>query len=372
MSSLAISLIVTGLITGGGLLGLVLQRVLPERYTTDKARDMIGGVVGQLTLLLVLVNGLLIWTAYGVYSTQQTELQTMAARALEFDLEMRQFGPAADDARSMLRTDLVWAHEQFWGDDTSRAAAYEASYKAMGNLNKFLDSLEPKTPAQTSLLAAARANYAFIGEQRLLMSLQAATPIPWPLIYAVTFWACPPVRQHGAVVEIEPDADCDARHGQRVDRTCNLSDPRVQPALHQLDPRLARATRTGNPSTRPAERCKSERPGSVSHGGKPMAHFRILSDAEIRSGLAELPDWSLRAPNIEARFELKTFRDAIAFIVEIAIEAEVMNHHPEFHNSYNVVSFSFCTHDAGMKITDLDIETARRISALARRFQSMA
>jgi hypothetical protein len=130
MSSLAISLIVTGLITGSGVLGLVLQRVLPERYTSDKARDMIGGVVGQLTLLLVLVNGLLIWTAYGVYSTQQTELQTLAARALEFDLEMRQFGPEADEARSMLRTDLVWAHEQFWGDDTSRAAAYEASYKA--------------------------------------------------------------------------------------------------------------------------------------------------------------------------------------------------------------------------------------------------
>jgi pterin-4a-carbinolamine dehydratase len=50
----------------------------------------------------------------------------------------------------------------------------------------------------------------------------------------------------------------------------------------------------------------------------------------------------------------------------------VMNHHPEFHNSYNILSFSFCTHDAGMKITDLDIETAKHISALARRFQSMA
>jgi len=157
MSSLAISLIVTGVIVAGGVLGLVLQRVLPERYTMDKARDMIGGVVGQLTLLLVLVNGLLIWTAYGVYSTQQTELQTLVARALEFDLEMRQYGPEADEARGMLRTDLVWAHEQFWGDDTSRAAAYEASYKAMGSLNKFLDGLTPKTPAQTSLLAAARA-----------------------------------------------------------------------------------------------------------------------------------------------------------------------------------------------------------------------
>ncbi|HEY6732406.1 MAG TPA: hypothetical protein VI256_01190, partial [Roseiarcus sp.] len=99
MSSLAISLIVTGVIVAGGVLGLVFQRVLPERYTMDKARDMIGGVVGQLTLLLVLVNGLLIWTASGVYSTQQTELQTLAARALEFDLEMRQYGPEADEAR---------------------------------------------------------------------------------------------------------------------------------------------------------------------------------------------------------------------------------------------------------------------------------
>ena len=144
MSSIAIALVVTGLITAGGLIGLVLQRFLPERYTSDKARDMIGGVVGQLTLLLVLVNGLLIWTAYGVYSTQQTELQTITARALEFDLEMRQFGPLADEARSILRTDLVWAHEQFWGDDTSRAAAYEASYRAMADMNKFLDGLDAR------------------------------------------------------------------------------------------------------------------------------------------------------------------------------------------------------------------------------------
>ena len=102
-----------------------------------------------------------------------------------------------------------------------------------------------------------------------------------------------------------------------------------------------------------------------------MAQYRILGDEEIRSALTGLPDWSLAPPNIEATFTLKTFRDAIAFIVEMAIEAEAMNHHPEFKNSYNVVSFSFCTHDAGMKITDLDIETAKRISALARRFQAM-
>ena len=107
---------------------------------------MIGGVVGQLTLLLAAGLGLLIWTAYGVFSTQQTELQTIAARALEFDLEMRQYGPEADEAREILRTDLVWAHEQFWGDDTSRAAAYDASFKAMASMSTFLDTSLPKTP----------------------------------------------------------------------------------------------------------------------------------------------------------------------------------------------------------------------------------
>ena len=55
-----------------------------------------------------------------------------------------------------------------------------------------------------------------------------------------------------------------------------------------------------------------------------MAHYRILNDDGIRAALADLQGWSVKAPNIEATFALKTFRDAIAFIVEIAIEAEVM------------------------------------------------
>jgi hypothetical protein len=160
-----------------------LQLWLPEHHTAERSRDMVGGGGGLLTLLLGLVLGPLIWTSYGVYNAQQTD------RALEFDIEMRQYGPEADRNREALRNDLVWAHEQFWGDDLSRAASYDASYKAMGRLNEFFDSLEPKTPSQTQLLAA-RGNYGFIGEQRILMSMQAATTVAWPLIYAVTFWSC--------------------------------------------------------------------------------------------------------------------------------------------------------------------------------------
>ncbi len=57
--------------------------------------------------------------------------------------------------------------------------------------------------------------------------------------------------------------------------------------------------------------------------------------------------------------------------MQVAIEAEVMNHHPEFYNSWNKVSFSFCTHDVGNKITDADIAIAAKISALAEKFMRM-
>ncbi len=102
-----------------------------------------------------------------------------------------------------------------------------------------------------------------------------------------------------------------------------------------------------------------------------MSEHKILTQAEIDAGLAKLPGWTYKSPNIEARFEFQNFRDAIAFIMQIAIEAEVMNHHPEFHNSWNKVSFSFCTHDVGNKITDTDLALAGKISAAAARFINM-
>lgn len=190
MSSLTIAFVVGLLIAVSGMVGLELQRLLPAGHTTERSRDMIGGVVGLLTLLLAVTLGLLIWTAYGVFSTQQKELQTIAARALEFDIEMREYGPEGDPAREILRRDLVWAHQQFWGDERSQSKAYDASIKAMADMSGYFNGLKPTTPAQTHLLDLARANYAFIGENRILMSMEARTPVSWPLIQAVAAWSC--------------------------------------------------------------------------------------------------------------------------------------------------------------------------------------
>lgn len=101
-----------------------------------------------------------------------------------------------------------------------------------------------------------------------------------------------------------------------------------------------------------------------------MAH-KILSDAEIESALKGAPGWKREGENIVKSFAFETFRDAIAFIVLVGIEAETMNHHPEFTSSYNLVSFAFCTHDVGRKITDTDVRLAERLNEIAGRFPNV-
>src|SRR6185437_13365534 len=56
MSSDRFAFLVAVAMFAAGLLGLVLQRVLPEHHTTGGSRDMIGAVVGLLTLLCALVR----------------------------------------------------------------------------------------------------------------------------------------------------------------------------------------------------------------------------------------------------------------------------------------------------------------------------
>src|SRR5208337_349854 len=105
----------------GGSLGLILHRILPEKHKTGGGKDMIGAVVGLLTLLSALVLGLLIWTAYGVYAGQNVAIQTLAAKALQLDLALADYGAEAKDARAQLRQGLGKTIDEIWASNESDA-----------------------------------------------------------------------------------------------------------------------------------------------------------------------------------------------------------------------------------------------------------
>lgn len=90
-----------------------------------------------------------------------------------------------------------------------------------------------------------------------------------------------------------------------------------------------------------------------------------LSDADIDDALDDLDGWSHADDKIQKTYEFSDFREAIGFIVRMSFYAEEMNHHPELENVYNTVSIALTTHDAGGKVTEMDIELASAIEDFA-------
>jgi 4a-hydroxytetrahydrobiopterin dehydratase len=86
-----------------------------------------------------------------------------------------------------------------------------------------------------------------------------------------------------------------------------------------------------------------------------------LTEAEINAALVDLPGWAFTGHKLVKHFQFKNFRDALAFIVRLGLEAEGLDHHPEIKNVYNKVELGLNTHDAGGRVTAMDLELARRI-----------
>lgn len=89
-----------------------------------------------------------------------------------------------------------------------------------------------------------------------------------------------------------------------------------------------------------------------------------LSNEQIADALASLPGWSHAGDKIGRDFAFANFREALAFIVRVGIEAEARDHHPELFNVYNRVEIRLNTHDADGKVTQKDIDLASAIDKI--------
>ncbi|PEN05653.1 4a-hydroxytetrahydrobiopterin dehydratase [Longimonas halophila] len=96
-----------------------------------------------------------------------------------------------------------------------------------------------------------------------------------------------------------------------------------------------------------------------------MADRTPLSRADIDAALDDMEGWVFEDDTITKAYTCADFQEAVAFIVRIGFHAEELAHHPELFNVYNSVDITLTTHDAGDTVTELDLELARRIDAVA-------
>lgn len=88
-----------------------------------------------------------------------------------------------------------------------------------------------------------------------------------------------------------------------------------------------------------------------------------LSETEVSDRLQQLPDWTVRDQQLVCTYQLGSFVEAIAFVNRLVDPAEAAEHHPDLLISYNRVTVTLTTHDAG-GLTALDFALAEAIAQL--------
>lgn len=87
--------------------------------------------------------------------------------------------------------------------------------------------------------------------------------------------------------------------------------------------------------------------------------YQKLSKGRIEQKVVKLQGWKLVNDKLNRTFEFESFVQVFGFMTKVAMEAEKMNHHPEWFNVYN--RLDLVTHDVD-GISNYDIKLAEIIN----------
>jgi hypothetical protein len=190
MTPLYRAMIVAAITFGASLVGMALQWEVPADALTA-SKGSVGAMVGLVTLLLALVLGFLVFTAFSVYATQQSEAQSLGPVIIELDVLLEQYGADVQGARTGLREALGRARKRFFGNvkHGPQAHTIEETRATMYWMNTYFDKLQPPTERHRQLLTSARDLAKKFAETNMLMARQLANPFPPYVMGVVVCWA---------------------------------------------------------------------------------------------------------------------------------------------------------------------------------------
>jgi len=94
-----------------------------------------------------------------------------------------------------------------------------------------------------------------------------------------------------------------------------------------------------------------------------------MKPQSIKAGIAQCVKrrWAVRGQVLRKGYVFKDFNDAFAFMTRAALSIAEMNHHPDWHNSYNKIYVELTTHDTG-GVSVKDIALAKIMDKIADQF----
>jgi 4a-hydroxytetrahydrobiopterin dehydratase len=93
---------------------------------------------------------------------------------------------------------------------------------------------------------------------------------------------------------------------------------------------------------------------------------KVLTARELRTIMPRLRGWKLAHNKLSRTFEFTDFVHSLSFVNSLVAYFETVDHHPDVHIAYGEVTFELTRYDVGGKVTDRDVEVAKKISSVYR------
>jgi 4a-hydroxytetrahydrobiopterin dehydratase len=97
-----------------------------------------------------------------------------------------------------------------------------------------------------------------------------------------------------------------------------------------------------------------------------VVDMTALTDGEVADALATLDGWTGDGSGIRRSVEAPGFLAGLEIVQKVGRAAEAANHHPDIDIRWRTVTFALTTHDAGGRVSELDVDMARTIDAIVR------
>lgn len=186
MNSFSVALSMLGVVFGGALLGLGLQKILPEHHLTTETKDVVRLATALIATLSALVLSLLVSSAKGSFDRFDSELIQNATKIVMLDRALDQYGPQTDHIRELLKTGYKNRIEHLFGGGTKSISPHEIAEQE--NIDILLLALTPEGPVQQGLKARAVALNADINTTAELIHAQRFDAIPTNLLLVLGAW----------------------------------------------------------------------------------------------------------------------------------------------------------------------------------------
>ena len=188
MSSIAISLIVFGCVSGGALLGMCLRAVLPREHLSEDSKDVVKMGMGLVATMSALVLSLVISSAKGSFDALGSEMTKVSSQIILLDRTLALYGPEATEARELLRGTVAAVLDRMESKKSANPSHLRSSTREVDAVYEELQRLSPKDDRQRSTQARALGILTSLQETRWLIYEQESTGISMPMLVILISW----------------------------------------------------------------------------------------------------------------------------------------------------------------------------------------